>query len=250
MLAAAPSAPAAVAEGNELRIAAQALADVLPKEPRSLGDYFAREQLLALRAALATPTPQSPAAVAGVAPCPADLVDDAMRAHLGPKYCPASGKPDDSFLSPVAVYDAASAQAEQQVSFPERDASKTNAEQGLYRKFEVRRVDGSDAPGGKHHDCEYFVLDMTHDRYAKAALRTYAQLCHATHPQLAYELDKRYDLMHAQAEQHRALSEEQREAVTYAISTLAATQIDNAQLHRRIRALKALLATLDGGKHE
>ena len=77
-------------------------------------------------------------------------------------------------------------------SFPERDATKTNAEQGLYRKFEVRRVDGSDALGGKHHGCEYFVLDMTHDQHAPAALRAYAQSCASTHPHLSADLMVRF----------------------------------------------------------
>lgn len=32
-----------------------------------------------------------------------DRVDDAMRARLGPNYCPPSGEPDNSFLSPVSA---------------------------------------------------------------------------------------------------------------------------------------------------
>lgn len=35
---------------------------------------------------------------------------------------------------------------------------------GLYGKFAVQRMDGSDQPGGKHHGCEYFVLDLSHDK--------------------------------------------------------------------------------------
>lgn len=62
---------------------------------------------------------------------------------------------------------------------------------GLYRKFVVNRVDGSSQPGGKHHDCEYFVLDMMHDKYAKAALLAYAQACQDDYPQLAEILRKR-----------------------------------------------------------
>jgi hypothetical protein len=88
---------------------------------------------------------------------------------------------------------AETAQAEQQGStFPERDATKTNAEQGLYRKFDVCRVDGSDAPGGKHYGCEYFVLDLKHDQHAQAALRAYAQSCAETHPHLSADLVARY----------------------------------------------------------
>lgn len=50
---------------------------------------------------------------------------------------------------------------------------------GIYAKFEVRRIDGSDAPGGKHHGCDYFVLDLTHDQHARAAILAYADSCEA-----------------------------------------------------------------------
>lgn len=73
-------------------------------------------------------------------------------------------------------------------SFPERDYSKPAEQQGIFRKFDVRRVDGSDAPGGKHHGCRYFVIDMDHDAHAAAALRAYAESCAQSHPQLAADL--------------------------------------------------------------
>ena len=44
---------------------------------------------------------------------------------------------------------------------------------GLYGKFIVQRADGSDQHGGKHHGCEYFVLDLSHDKHAYMALRAY-----------------------------------------------------------------------------
>ena len=71
---------------------------------------------------------------------------------------------------------------------PEFDASRPRTEQGLYRKFNVSRVDGSDGPGGKHHGCAYFVLDRTHDKYAHAALVAYANACAAEYPVMAEEL--------------------------------------------------------------
>jgi len=74
------------------------------------------------------------------------------------------------------------------------DPSKTSAEQGLYRKFDVRRVDGSDQPGGKHDDSEYFVLDLTHDVHARAAIQAYATSCATTHPHLSVDLMARYGL--------------------------------------------------------
>jgi hypothetical protein len=77
---------------------------------------------------------------------------------------------------------------------PERDATKTAEQQGLFRKFVVRRTDGSDAPGGKHDGCDYFVLDVTHDKHAKAALAVYAASVEETHPQLAADMRNRYEL--------------------------------------------------------
>ncbi|AJW98884.1 hypothetical protein BM43_3026 [Burkholderia gladioli] len=62
------------------------------------------------------------------------------------------------------------------------------AGRGLYRKFDVRRLDGSSAPGGKHHGCEYFVLDLQHDAHAGASLAAYARSCSTTHPALSADL--------------------------------------------------------------
>lgn len=77
-------------------------------------------------------------------------------------------------------------------SLPERDFTRPAEAQGLFRKFNVSRVDGSDAAGGKHHGCEYFVLDVDHDVHAPAALRAYAQACKDTHPVLSQELAARF----------------------------------------------------------
>lgn len=77
---------------------------------------------------------------------------------------------------------------------PERDPSQAAGQPGLFRKFDVRRVDGSDKPGGKHEGCEYFVLDVQHDLHARAALSAYAARARATHPNLAADLITRYDL--------------------------------------------------------
>lgn len=78
---------------------------------------------------------------------------------------------------------------------PERDHTKPAEQQGLFRKFEVRRTDGSDAtPMGKHYGCEYFVLDVDHDPHAAAALVAYADAVEATHPELAADMRKRYGL--------------------------------------------------------
>jgi len=61
--------------------------------------------------------------------------------------------------------------------------------QGLYEKFVVTRTDGHSEPGGKHHECEYFVLDCNHDPHARAALKAYANSCRPDYPELARDLD-------------------------------------------------------------
>ena len=76
----------------------------------------------------------------------------------------------------------------------ERDPNEPAVTQGLFKKFEVKRLDGSDDPGGKHHGCEYFVLDLDHDPYARAVLLAYANACWTTYPKLAHDLRLRYGL--------------------------------------------------------
>lgn len=77
---------------------------------------------------------------------------------------------------------------DEEPAFPECDPNKPAEQQGLFRKFDVKRVDGSDAPGGKHEGCRYFVLDMDHDKHAPAALLAYAADCASTYPELAADL--------------------------------------------------------------
>lgn len=59
---------------------------------------------------------------------------------------------------------------------------------GYYRKFEVRRVDGGSDPGNLHEHCEYFTIDLTHDRHAVPALLAYAESCQIESPLLASDL--------------------------------------------------------------
>lgn len=80
----------------------------------------------------------------------------------------------------------------QSVNFPERDKKKSAEEQGLFRKFEVHRADGTDGPGCKHEGCRYFVLDLTHDAFAPAAMQAYAAACRDTHPQLAADIEAEF----------------------------------------------------------
>ena len=63
-----------------------------------------------------------------------------------------------------------------------------DTKRGLYRKFEVKRVDGRDGPGQKHEGCFYFVLDLDHDPYAVPAIRAYADACEEKYPVLAADL--------------------------------------------------------------
>lgn len=58
-------------------------------------------------------------------------------------------------------------------------------ERGLYRKFKVTRCND---PEGKHDECEYFVLDLQHDQFARAALRAYVDACQTEFPALAADL--------------------------------------------------------------
>jgi hypothetical protein len=77
-------------------------------------------------------------------------------------------------------------------AFPPRDLTKPAEQQGIFEKFTVHRNDGSDAPGGKHHGCAYFVLDLDHDQHAPAAMRAYANSCRATHPELSADIKRRF----------------------------------------------------------
>lgn len=74
----------------------------------------------------------------------------------------------------------------------ERDSGKPDEQQGCYRKYIVTRTDGD--PTGKHADCEYFVLDLKHDPFARQALVTYAHCCAVSHPELSLDLIERHNL--------------------------------------------------------
>jgi hypothetical protein len=59
---------------------------------------------------------------------------------------------------------------------------------GIYNKFVVLRTDGTSAPGQKHDGCYYFVLDLDHDPFARAALSAYRDACKEKFPLLADDL--------------------------------------------------------------
>ncbi len=63
-----------------------------------------------------------------------------------------------------------------------------DSDRGLYGKYVVNRTDGSSERGEKHEHCEYFVLDLVHDKLALGALETYARAAESEFPQLADDL--------------------------------------------------------------
>lgn len=71
----------------------------------------------------------------------------------------------------------------------------SDKECGLYKKFSVFRNDGSSLPGQKHHGCDYFVLDLTHDKFAALAPAAYADACENDYPLLASDLRKKIEVI-------------------------------------------------------
>lgn len=65
---------------------------------------------------------------------------------------------------------------------------------GLYNKFMVRRPDGRDLPGGDRQHAEYFVLDLSYDKHANAAILAYWESLKQAgeYPELAEDLYERY----------------------------------------------------------
>jgi tRNA splicing endonuclease len=76
---------------------------------------------------------------------------------------------------------------------------------GLYDKFTVLRNDGTSQQGGKHFGCEYFVLDLNHDKHARAAILAYADSCESDFPLLARDLRAKFPtpVAEPQAEQEQ-----------------------------------------------
>jgi hypothetical protein len=102
------------------------------------------------------------------------------------------------FDNPVLIEPGAGADenaVENMDNLPQRDETQQAEAQGLFRKFDVKRLDGSDAPGGKHNNCFNFVLDVDHDKHAPAAMRAYAASCRADHPLLAQDIIDRVGII-------------------------------------------------------
>lgn len=85
-------------------------------------------------------------------------------------------------------------------------------ERGLYQKYIVRRADGSSGVGGKHEHCEYFVLDLVHDKRALVALEAYANDCADDYPSLFDDLnDKLAASRFCPSVSHKSFSREGRD---------------------------------------
>lgn len=64
-----------------------------------------------------------------------------------------------------------------------------STKKSIYNKFTVSRVDGQDQKeGDKHYQCDYFVLDVTHDIHAIPALHAYVESVTNENPSLAIDL--------------------------------------------------------------
>lgn len=137
-------------------------------------------------------------------------------------------------------------------NLPERDPAKRNSEQGVYRKFEVRRTDGSDFSAGKHDGCEYFVLDINHDPHAIPALTAYAHSCEKTHPALAADLRDRHSLYEpppARTEQAEGLAKQLEQLChDWTIAHLCAAYM--RQLALEVESLRLRLMTASRGEQE
>lgn len=62
-------------------------------------------------------------------------------------------------------------------------------------KFYVRRGHFEEIGGQttfvdalKHRDCDYYVLDLVHDKFSKPALTAYADACEQEYPKLAADI--------------------------------------------------------------
>ena len=62
---------------------------------------------------------------------------------------------------------------------------------GLYRKFNVNRVDGRDQPGGDKANAEYLVLDYANDPFGWVCAAGYVTMVAETHRRMSLDLARR-----------------------------------------------------------
>ena len=91
----------------------------------------------------------------------------------------------------------------------DRDCDFTDQERGFYQKYHVQRLDD---PTGKHDECKYFVLDLTHghDPFVAPALRAYAMACRVEYPLLFEDLLKIAAAMEHRVEMESTSSQEKK----------------------------------------
>lgn len=85
---------------------------------------------------------------------------------------------------------------------PNQDLTRPKQEQGVFQKYRVERVDYTDMPGMKHANCFHFVLDITHDPFARLAALRYAAACQGEYPRLAQDLIERVSEAEKEAERN------------------------------------------------
>lgn len=88
----------------------------------------------------------------------------------------------------TGVYQLVSDASDGAIKYRKQHGQPTQRTTGVYNKFTVYRNDGRDKPGGDRHGAQYFVLDVTHDKFAAAALTAYADVCAKEYPSLADDL--------------------------------------------------------------
>lgn len=115
-------------------------------------------------------------------------------------------------------------------------------QRGLTGKFGVWRTDGADMPGGKHHGCDYFVLDLTHDHAAVVAVLAYADAVAETRPRLAVEIRVRYGTRGGWVEEVQA----KRMGVPTPSEALQMQVTINRELQAEIDELRALRDAISG----
>lgn len=76
-------------------------------------------------------------------------------------------------------------------AYLQQESEMGDKTRGLYGKFYIERTDGKSEPGQKHHNCDYFVLDLTHDPFAWMALAAYSRACEKEYPLLSADLDEK-----------------------------------------------------------
>jgi hypothetical protein len=138
--------------------------------------HEANASLSALRASLAR--------LSAIAAAARDVVKSARSHHMH----------DTEFVVVVRRELVDSLERSMADNAPEAIPPKDDHDRGLYGKYDVRRLDGSSGPGGKHEHCEYFVLDLSHDSHAIPAIHAYAKSCEGDYPKLAADLIRTYDL--------------------------------------------------------